>query len=192
MLVHLPGNRIMDDIPLGHAVVLALEPGVDPEGLDADDLLLVVGHGAGDVHEVEDDGVELGQRDGVPRAIELVLADGDDQRFLGIVGVGGDLALEGLLVGAFEVAEAFRPGLADAGVLVFLLDDVRAALGLDPGQGELLAEDLGELVHGQLDLEDVMAGCLAGPEPDSPSPERPIGVPTSPGPWPTPPRFLVP
>ena len=81
----------------------------------------------------------------------------------GIVGVGGDLPLEGFLVGALEVAQALRPGLADAGVLVFLLDDVGPALGLDPGQGQLFAQDLGQLVHGQLDFEDVLPGCVAGP-----------------------------
>ena len=91
------------------------------------------------------------------------------------------------------MAQAFGTGLADAGVLVLLLDDVGPALGLDPGQGEPLAEDLGELVQGQLDLEDVMPGRIAGlAGPASPSPERPIGVPTSPGPCPTPPRFLGP
>ena len=111
---------------------------------------------------------------------------------VGVVRVRGDLALEGFLVGALEVAEALGPGLADAGVLVFLLDDVRAALGLDPGQRQLLAQDLGQLVHGQLDFEDVVARASPAPVPASPSLERPIGVPTSPGPWPTPPRFLVP
>src|SRR5262249_513982 len=162
VLVDLAGDRVVDDVAGGHAVVLALEPGVDPEGLGADDLLLVVGHRARDVHQVEDHGVELGERDRVPGPVELILADRDDQRLLGVVGVGGDLPLEGLLVGALEVAEALRPGLADPGVAVFLLGDVGAALGLDPGQGELLAGDLGQLVHGQLDLEDVMAGRVAG------------------------------
>ncbi len=101
--------------------------------------------------------------------------------------------LSAFLVGALEVAQALRAGLADAGVLVFLLDDVGAALGLDPGQSQSLAEDRRQVVQGQLDLEDVVPRRLAGPPgPASPSPERPIGVPTSPGPWPTPPRFLVP
>ena len=111
----------------------------------------------------------------------------------GSYGVRGDLPLEGLLVGALEVAQALGPGLADAGVLVLLLDDVGPALGLDPGQRELLAEDLGQLVQGQLDFEDVVARAPRRPPwPASPSLERPIGVPTSPGPCPTPPRFLVP
>ena len=162
VLVDLAGGGVVDDVAGGHAVVLAPEPGVDPEGLDPDDLLLVVGHAAGDVHQVEDDGVGLRQVDRVPGAVELVLADGDDDRVGGVVGVRGDLPLQGLLVGPLEVAEALGAGLADAGVLVLLLDDVGLALGLDAGQLQLLAEDLGELVHGQLDLEDVLAGAVAG------------------------------
>ena len=192
VLVDLAGHGVVDDVAGGHAVVLALEPGIDPERLDADDLLLVVGHRARDVHQVEDDGVELGQGDRVPGAIELVLADRDDQGVARVVGVRGDLPLEGLLVGALEVAEALGAGLADAGVLVLLLDDVGPALGLDPGQGEPLAEDLGELVQGQLDLEDVMPGRLAGPLPRlavAGAADRGADVA---GPLPTPPRFLVP
>ena len=81
VLVHLAGHGVVNDVASGHAVVLALEPGVDPERLDADDLFLVVGHRARDVHHVDDDGVELGQGDRVPGAIELVLADRDDERF---------------------------------------------------------------------------------------------------------------
>ena len=112
---------------------------------------------------------------------------------LRVVGVGGDLPLEGLLVGALEVPQAFRAGLADAGVLVLLFDDVGTPLGRDPRQGQLLAEDRGQLVHGQLDFEDVVPGCIAGRRcrPRRRSSGR-SGVPTSPGPWPTPPRFLVP
>ena len=54
------------------------------------------------------------------------------------------------------------PGLADAGVLVFLLDDVGPALGLDPRQRQLFGHDLGQLVHGQLDFENVLPGRIAG------------------------------
>ena len=51
----------------------------------------------------------------------------------------------------------------------------------------------GQLVEGQLDLEDVVPGGVAGlPGPRRRRRTRPIGVPTSPGPWPTPPRFLEP
>ena len=110
-----------------------------------------------------------------------------------VVGVRGDLPLQGLLVGALEVAEALGAGLADAGVLVLLLDDVGLPLGLDAGQLQPLAEDLGQLVQGQLDLEDVVARAVAGlRRRRRRSPARPIGVPTSPGPWPTPPQFFGP
>ena len=91
------------------------------------------------------------------------------------------------------MAQALGPGLADAGVLVLLLDDVGPPLGLDPGQSQPFAEDLRQLVQGQLDLEDMMPRRIAGVAgPPSCSPERPIGVPTSPGPCPTPPEFLGP
>ena len=104
-----------------------------------------------------------GSADRVPRAVKLVLADRDDQGIARVVLVGGNLPLERFLVGAFEVAQALGPGLADAGVPVFLLDDVGPALGLDVGQRQLFAQDLGEVVHRQLDLEDVMARRFAGP-----------------------------
>ena len=55
VLVDLASDRVVDDVASGHAVVLALEPGVDPERLGPDDLFLVVGHRARDVHQVKDD-----------------------------------------------------------------------------------------------------------------------------------------
>ena len=193
VLVDLAGDGVVDDVAGGHAVVLALEPGVDPERLDPDDLLLVVGHAARDVHQVEHDGVGVRQEDRVPRPVELVLADRDDHRVGRVVGVRGDLPLQGLLVGPLEVAEALRAGLADAGVLVLLLDDVGPPLGLDPGQFQPLAEDLGQLVEGQLDLEDVVPGRVARRRRRRRR-RRPgrSAVPTSPGPWPTPPLFFEP
>ncbi len=162
MLIHLLGHGIMNDVAGGDAIILGFEPGVDPEGLDADDFFLLVGHGAGDVHEVEDDGVGLGEGDGVPGAVEFVLSDGDDAGVVAVVLIAGDLAFEGFFVGAFEVAEGFGAGLADAGVLVFFLDDVGAALGLDAGEFEALAEDFGEFVEGEFDLQNVVAGGVAG------------------------------
>src|SRR5262249_30701568 len=41
-------------------------------------------------------------------------------------------------------------------------DDVLLAARLDTGQGQFLAEDLGEFFHAQLDFEDVAAGLVAG------------------------------
>ena len=90
------------------------------------------------------------------------------------------------------MTQAFRAGLADPCVPVLLFDDVGPALGLDPRQRQLLGHDLGELVHGQLDFEDVLPRRIAGPAAGLAVADRPIGVPTSPGPCPTPPRFLVP
>ena len=56
VLVHLLGDRVVDDVDGLEALVVGLEPGVDPERLDAHDLLLLVGHRAGHVHHVDDDG----------------------------------------------------------------------------------------------------------------------------------------
>ena len=46
VLVHLLGRGVVDDVDRLDALVVGLEPGVDPERLDADDLLLLVGHRA--------------------------------------------------------------------------------------------------------------------------------------------------
>ncbi len=90
------------------------------------------------------------------------------------------------------MAQALGPRLANPRVAVFLLDDVGPALGLDARQRELFGHDLGQLVHRQLDFKDVLPGCVTGPAAGLSFTRSPIGVPTSPGPWPTPPRFFVP
>ena len=59
------------------------QPGIDPEALDAHDLLLLVAHRAGDVHHVDDHRVGLGLRGQLPGAVPLVLAVGT------ISGLGG-------------------------------------------------------------------------------------------------------
>ena len=57
------------------------QPRVDPEGLAADDLLLLVAHRARHVHHVDDDRVRLRLRhDDLAGAVALVLADRDDAR----------------------------------------------------------------------------------------------------------------
>src|SRR5262249_22169572 len=109
-----------------------------------------------------EDGDTLGQPYFLPRPILLVLADRDDDRLLGVINPGGDLPLQRPLEGPLEVAQRLRPGLADAGVAVADSDAVLLAARRDARQGQLLAEDLGHLLHGQLDLEDVPAGRVAG------------------------------
>ena len=49
-------DGVVNDVRRLDALIVRLEPGVDPERLDADDLLLLVGHRAGDVHNVDDGG----------------------------------------------------------------------------------------------------------------------------------------
>ena len=72
LLVDFAGGDIVDDVAGFDALVVAAEPGVDPEGLDADEFLLFVAHGAGDVHHVDDDGVGLGGEDFLPGAEAFV------------------------------------------------------------------------------------------------------------------------
>src|SRR5262245_2011455 len=162
VLVHLLGDRVVNDVQPVYALVVGLDPGVDPERLDPDDLLLLVGHRARDVHHVNDRRHRIGLGDDFPAAVLLVLPDRDDLRLLRNIGSRRDLPLEGPAEGALEVAQRFRPDPADTGVLVLLRDDVLLAAGLDPREGQLLPEDGGQLFHRQLDLEDVPARLVPG------------------------------
>src|SRR6185369_6749221 len=63
---------------------------------------------------------------------------------------------------ALEVAQRFRSGLADAGVLVLDGDDVLLPLRLNPRQRQLLTEDVRQFFERQIDLEDVPARLIAG------------------------------
>ncbi len=60
------------------------------------------------------------------------------------------------------MAERLGTDAADAGVAVLGVDDLALALVLDVRELELLAEDRGQLVEGDVDLEDVLAGAFAG------------------------------
>src|SRR5262249_5942408 len=138
------------------------EGGGGRERLDADDLLLLVAHRPRDVHHVDDDGVRLRQRLALPAPVALVVADRDDERLLGVVDAHRDLPLQRLLEGAAEVAKRFRTGAPHPDRPVLLGDDAFLALRLDVWELELLAEDGGELLHRHLDLEQVIAGPIAG------------------------------
>src|SRR5262249_49061704 len=162
VLVHFLGRRVVDNVGGLHPLVVGLDPGIDPERLDADDLLLLVGHRAGHVHHVDEDGDALRLVDFLPAAVLLVLADRHHHGRMGIVDAGGDLPSEGTLEGALEVAQRLGAGLPDAGVPVAGSDDVLLAARLDAGQSQLLAEDLSHLLHRQLDFEDVAARLVAG------------------------------
>src|SRR5690606_28002080 len=113
VLVDFVGDRIVDDVAVLHAVVLAAQPGVDPERFDPHDLLLVVGHAAGDVRHVEDGGVGLRFVNGFPAAEPLVLLAGDDDGLFRIVASAGDLPFERFLVRPLEVPQRVGTGAAD-------------------------------------------------------------------------------
>ena len=81
--------------------------------------------------------------------------------------------------------EGFGADAADAGVPVAVGGDLRAALGLDAGEVEFLAEDVGEFFEGDVDFEDVLAGLFAALPASCGRPRSP----SSPSPAPTPPWF---
>jgi hypothetical protein len=60
------------------------------------------------------------------------------------------------------VAQALGALSGDAGVPVLVGRGVLLPLRLDLGELELLGEDLRELLEGELDLEGVLAGLVAG------------------------------
>src|SRR5205823_11606196 len=93
--------------------------------------------------------------DFLPAAVLLVLADRQDDGAGRVVGPGGNLAFQGTLEGALEVAQRLRTGLADSGVFVAGRDNVLFAARLDTGQGQLLAQDGGQFFQGQFHFKDV-------------------------------------
>src|SRR5205085_6356888 len=95
-------------------------------------------------------------------AIALVLAYRNDVRILGVVGPAGNAALQCLLVGALEMAQRLGPGGVHAGVLHPRSGEVLLAPVLDARERQLLAEDVGQLVEREIDLERVLPFALAG------------------------------
>src|SRR5690606_28178833 len=160
--VDLTGRRVVDDVARLEAVVVRADPGVDPERLDAHDLLLLVPHRAGHVHHVQDHRVRDRLRLNLPGAVPHVVADRDDDRAHGAVRARGDLPAQRLLVRALERAQALRPGALDPAVAVARDGQRLCALWLDARQLELLAHQLGQLLDGELDLADVVPRRVAG------------------------------
>src|SRR5579859_3644107 len=159
--VDLARHGVVDDVAALEALVLALQPRVDPEALDAHDLLLLVAHRAGDVHHVDDDGVGDGLGLGLPAPVALVARDGDDDGVRGHVRAHRDLALERLAVRPLEVAQRLGADAADARVAVLRVDDLALALVLDVRELELLAQDGRKLVERDVHLQRVLAGSRA-------------------------------
>src|SRR4051794_35879510 len=157
VLVHLLGADVVDDVTALDPLVIFAEPGVDPEALQAHQLLLLLAHRSGDVHHEDDDRVALGALDLLPAPVPDVLLLRDDDGVFRVVIPNHDLPLEGLLERPLEVAERVGADLADAAVLVALGRDPVLALGLDPGELQLLGQDLGQLVQRQVHLHQVLA-----------------------------------
>src|SRR5690606_32428550 len=137
------------------------DPGVDPERLDADDLLLFIAHRAGDVHHVDDHRVRHRLRLHLPGARARVVGRRGGQRARRVVRACGGLAAQRLLVRPREGAQALRPGALDAAVAVARHGERLGSLGLDTWQLQLFAHQLGELLDGELDLADVVARRIA-------------------------------
>src|SRR5262249_5640075 len=91
-----------------------------------------------------------------------VLTDRHDARIDLVISLGGNLPPQSFHVRPLEVAERFRAGAADAGILRLFLLDVGFALRLDARQFKLIAQDGREIIQGNFACEDVLAGVPAG------------------------------
>src|SRR5665213_1329527 len=160
--VDLFGDRVVDDVARLEPLVLAAQPGIDPKGFDAHDLLLLVAHRPRDIHDEEHHRVRLRQRGGPPRSVPAILAHRDDDGIRRVIRAGHDLPAQRLAEGPLEVAQRFGAGPPDPDVAVLLGDDPLLALGLDAGELQLFAHDLRQLFQRQLDLQRVLARLVAG------------------------------
>ena len=192
--VDLLGDRVVDDVARLEPLVLAAQPGVDPEGLDADDLLLLVAHRPRHVHDEDHHRVRLRHRRRAPRSVAPSSRTGTMIGLSRIVGAGHDLPPQRLPERALEVAQRLGAGPPDADVLVLLGDDPLLALRLDARQLQLLAHDLAPAppATARPPARDRPPGrppCRARRRSDRPCPgcRR-----RRPRPCPTPPRSLLP
>src|SRR5437588_7402910 len=127
---------VMDNVLSIDTFIVGLDPGIDPERLDADDFFLLVGHGAGYVHHVNDDGDAFGLEYLFPAAILLVLADRHHHRSQGVVDLRRNLPSERTLEGALEVPQGLGTGLTNARITIAGGDDMLFAARPDARQGE--------------------------------------------------------
>src|SRR5207248_11435215 len=115
---------------------------------------------ARDVHAVDDDRVRRRQLGEPPAPVPLVFAGRDDDGDERIVRARGDAPLQRLLVGALEMAQRFGTGGVHARVLHLGRGEVLLALALDARERQLLAEDVGELVEGEIDFQRMLSFAL--------------------------------
>src|SRR5690606_11164996 len=119
--VNLLGRCVMDDVTPLDALVLALQPRIDPERAGADDLFLVVTHGSGNVHDVNDQCIGLGLRRGAPGAVAAVILNWNDSWSQWFVAAIDQLPSQGGDIGATKMAQRLRARAANARVFRFLL-----------------------------------------------------------------------
>src|SRR5690606_34553720 len=83
-------DRVMDDVTALKASVLFPQPGIEPETLDAYDLLLFLAHRPGDVHHVDDDRIRRWRGSLLPGAEALVFVLRRNEGARRIIGAGCD------------------------------------------------------------------------------------------------------
>ena len=147
----------MDDIAGLNALVIVSQPGIDPERLNAHNLLLLFPHGPRHVHHVNDYSIGLLGHLGFETAISLIIPGDHDSRVFGVVHSRRDLALEGLPIAAFEVTQRFGSDLGDTSGLMFDYLQRRRALWLDLREVKLFAKDLRQLINGNLSFQRVLS-----------------------------------
>ena len=89
-------HGVVNEVARLDAFVVCTNPRIDPERLDPHDFLLLVAHGAGDIHHVKDERVAFRPRFGFPGQEALVFVDRNDVGIGRVVRARRDLPLEGL------------------------------------------------------------------------------------------------
>src|SRR5437867_9464480 len=155
-------DRIVDNVSGHHAVVVGLNPGVDPERLDAYDLLLLIAHRTRYIHHVKDQGIAFRTLLGLPGEVTFVFVDRDNVGIQWIVRARRNLPLQRFFIGAFEMAKRFGSDFGDLRIVIAFGLQARAAFGLDTRKLELFGEDLRQFFHGEIHFQDVRAGRVTG------------------------------
>ena len=87
-----------------------------------------------------------------------ILSDRHNNRIGDVILTRRNLAFERLAVRALEMPQRVRSDATNAGVAVFLRDDIFFAFRLNVGQLQFLAEDLRQFLQGDINLDDMLPG----------------------------------